>query len=85
MVAERVTMKQIPFLAFPSKEQDAVVRALRRAGVAARGVCVSRFELCAQAPFTTISTPAWCRTYPGGNEADWIVALEHELAGALPS
>jgi hypothetical protein len=42
-------MRQIPFLAFPATEQAAVLRALKRAGIAPRGVCVSRFELALQA------------------------------------
>ena len=79
-------MKQTPFLAFPSSEQDAVVRALRRAGIPARGVCVSRYELAATSsrtagPFTTISTPSWSRTY-AQEAGDWIRALESELARA---
>lgn len=83
-----VTMKQIPFLAFPSSEQDAVVRAVRRAGIAPRVVCVSRFESAAApaahrgSTVTVVSTPGWCRTYCAEVEADWIGALEQELAVA---
>lgn len=80
-------MRQIPFLAFPATEQAAVLGALERAGIAPRGVCVSRFELALQAAarqvsaFTTISTPAWCRTYAhGGHHGDWLGALERELS-----
>jgi hypothetical protein len=83
-------MKQIPFLAFPGSEQDAVLRTLRKAGIAPRGVCVSRFELALQAArqacaFTTISAPGWSRTYPSGGHADWIAALESELTSAARS
>jgi hypothetical protein len=80
-------MKQIPFLAFPCSEQEALLRALRRAGIAPRGVCVSRFgfEMAPsarrEAAFTTISTPAWSRTYADA-AGDWIRALEHEFAQA---
>lgn len=79
-------MKQTPFLAFSSTEQEAVVRALRRAGIPARGVCVSRYELPAapsrpEGRFTTISTPSWSRTY-AQEAGDWIRALESELAQA---
>ncbi|RYF14882.1 MAG: hypothetical protein EOO30_16720 [Comamonadaceae bacterium] len=80
-------MKQIPFLAFPSSEQEALLRALQRAGVPRRGVCVSRFELAVQAArkeraFTTISAPGWSRTYPEA-AGDWIHSLERELAEAV--
>lgn len=79
-------MKQTPFLAFPSSEQEALLRALQRAGVPRRGVCVSRFELAVQAAregraFTTISAPGWSRTYPAA-AGDWIRSLERELADA---
>ena len=76
-------MNQIPFLAFPSSEQDALLRALRRAGVSPRGICVSRFELAVQArgegAFTTISTAGWVRPYAAA-AGDWIRSLERELA-----
>ncbi len=81
-------MQKIPFPALSSGERAAVLRVLRRAGVAPRGVCVSRFELALQAAarqasaFTTISTPGWCRTYACGGQADWVGALERELAAA---
>lgn len=79
-------MNQTPFLAFPSTEQDALLRALRRAGVPLHGVCVSRFEFAVQAArsdeaFTTISTRAWSRTYAAA-AGDWIRSLEGELAQA---
>jgi hypothetical protein len=83
--SEAVTMKQIPFLAFPTGEQDAVFRALRDAGIPLRTVCVSRhdgLDVLAAAPslaFTTVSTPHWCRTYDSRANADWIAALSQEL------
>ena len=80
-------MKQVPFLAFSTREQDALIRALRNAGVPARAVCVSRHEVpdgpapraCA---FTTVSTANWCRTYDCRRDGDWIGALEQDLAVA---
>jgi hypothetical protein len=78
-------MKQIPFLAFPVREQDALYRALRNAGVAPRKVCVSRVELVepeVPGAFATVTTPSWCRTYECSREPDWIAVLEHELAAA---
>jgi hypothetical protein len=78
-------MKQVPFLAFTVREQDAVYRALRNAGVAPRKVCVSRIELVepqVTGAFATITTPHWCRTYDCGTEANWIAVLESELAAA---
>lgn len=85
----RVTMKQIPFLAFPTGEQDALIRALRNAGVPARAVCVSRHGVpdlpaLQECAFTTVTTPNWCRTFDCRDDPDWIAALEHELAfGAI--
>jgi hypothetical protein len=78
-------MKQIPFLAFPAREQDALYRALRNAGVAPRKVCVSRLELVepeVTGSYATVTTPRWCRTYDCAIEANWIAVLEHELASA---
>lgn len=78
-------MKQIPFLAFPVREQDAVYRALRNAGLAPRKVCVSRVELAdpeVAGSFATVTTPLWCRTYDCGRESNWIGVLESELAAA---
>jgi len=77
-------MNQIPFLAFPSSEQAALLRALRRAGVSPQGICVSRFEMAVQprggeGAFTTISMPGWARTYAAA-AGDWIRSLECELA-----
>ena len=79
-------MEQIPFLAFSCSEQNALVGALRRAGIPVRGVCVSRFEHAGTAaprglPCTTISTPSWSRTFAEG-PWEWIGALERELAHA---
>lgn len=82
-------MKQISFLAFPAGEQDAVFRALRNAGIAPRTVCVSRHDgpevpAAHECAFTTVTTPNWCRTYDCRTDADWVAALEHELAfGAI--
>lgn len=81
----KVTMKQIPFLAFPLREQDALYRAFSNAGVAARKVCVSRLEMIdpeLAGAFATVTTPHWCRTYECGVQPDWIAVLEHELAAA---
>lgn len=81
-------MREISLLAFPSGERAAVLGALRRAGIAPRGVCVSRFELALQAAarqvsaFTAVSTPGWCRTYAYGGQPDWVGALERELSAA---
>jgi hypothetical protein len=83
-------MKQIPFLAFPLGEQDAVFQALRNAGVPVRTVCVSRHEVpdlpaLQDCSFTTVTTPNWCRTYDCRTESNWIAALEHEIVfGAIP-
>ena len=72
------------FLALPSHEQEALLRALRRAGIKPGRVCVSRLEqplplAHGAAAFTAISTPSWTRTYAAG---DWIGLLERELAQA---
>jgi hypothetical protein len=78
-------MKQIPFLAFPVREQDALYVALRNAGVAPRKVCVSRVELAdpeVAGAFATVTTPLWCRTYECSTDRNWIAVLEHELAAA---
>lgn len=75
-------MEFIPFLAFAECEQDAIVRALRQAGIAPARVCVSRLRLqeprgwCA---LTTVSTPRWSRTYGSCSGADWLAAFEREL------
>ena len=75
-------MEFIPFLAFSHREQDAIVRALRRAGIAPGRVCVSRLEV-QDAPaardweaLTTVSTPRWARTYGSAPGADWLAASD---------
>lgn len=74
-------MKNTSFLAFPLTEQQALLRALRRAGIAPGGVCVSRFELALPAAcghaFTAITAPGWARAYA---TTEWPGALERELA-----
>ena len=78
-------MKQIPFLAFPVREQDALYRAFSNAGLAARKVCVSRLEMVGPevaGAFATVTTPHWCRTYECAEQPDWIAVLAHELATA---
>lgn len=79
-------MKQIPFLAFPVREQDALYQAFSNAGMAARKVCVSRLEMVdpeVTGAFATVTTPHWCRTYACDAHPDWIAVLEHELAAAV--
>lgn len=79
-------IKHIPFVAFPRSEQNAVLAALRRAGVAPQGVCVSRMEWdytvdsLAGRAFTTVTAPGLCRTYPQGADLEWIMALASDLS-----
>lgn len=74
-------MKNTSFLAFPPIERQALLQALHRAGIAPRGVCVSRFELALPAArgnaYTAVTAPGWVRTYA---TCDWPGALERELA-----
>ena len=61
-------MKQIPFLALPRMEQNALLRALRLAGVKLPGVCASRQELedgstGAAVTWITVTGAGWCRSY----------------------
>jgi hypothetical protein len=81
-------MTQIPFLTLPRAEQEALLGALRQAGVAPRSVCVSRHDLSAGTPgeaWVTVSGAGWCRTYwcsPGWT-ADLTRDLRARQAGAL--
>lgn len=84
-------MRQIPFLALSAPEQEAVLRSLQAAGVALRGVCVSRIELALGAAgertaCTTVSTPRWAHTWPDDKEAGhWVEGLAVRLAGGPAS
>lgn len=80
-------MKLIPFVAFPSAEQDALIAVLRRAGVGRRGLCASRMvwddgAAADVAGYVTVSGPDLCRTYAAGAELAWLGALERDLAAA---
>ena len=75
-------MKQIPFVALPAYEQEAVLAALREAGVESRSICISRLELVASEPgevatMTTVSGPGWYRTYPW--TPGWVEAFTQDL------
>lgn len=75
-------MNNIPFAAFPRAERDAVLAAVRRAGMATRSICVSRLELpeapdAALAPVALVTAPNWFRSY--APEAGWVGRLEQDL------
>jgi hypothetical protein len=59
-------MKQTPFLALPRGEQLALMGALRQAGLALPGLCVSLQEVPddPEAGWITVSGAGWCRRYP---------------------
>jgi hypothetical protein len=73
-------MKQTPFLALPRGEQLALMRALRRAGLALPGLCVSRQELPddPRGSWITVTGAGWCRRYPSrpGWERELVAELE---------
>jgi hypothetical protein len=78
----RDKMKQIPYLSLPRVEQDALLGALRQAGVAPRSVCVSRHELPAGTPggamaWFTVSGAGWCLSYRSG--PGWVFELARDL------
>jgi hypothetical protein len=71
-------MKQIPFAAFPLPERDAVRAALRAAGTAASGVCVSWVELDPGAGLVAMVTaPGFHRSYDAAGP--WTELLERDL------
>lgn len=61
-------MKQTPFLALARGEQQALLGALRLAGVRLPSVCASRQELQVlpgdSIAWVTVTGAGWCRSYP---------------------
>jgi len=76
-------MQLIPFADFPLDERDAVLAALRRLGIAAGDVCVSRVQPPAGREglglptIVLVSAPGWWRSYEGG---DWMLRFEQDLS-----
>lgn len=78
-------MKHIPFVAFPQAEQEAVLAALREAGMQPQGFCVSRVEWVGAADagegpgFALVTAPGLCRSYPADAGAGWVGAMRQDL------
>lgn len=81
-------MKQTPFAAFPLAEQQALLAALLRAGVASRGFCASRIEWpegdvgLPGASFALVTAAGLCRSYRVDTACGWIADLQRDLTAA---
>ena len=81
-------MKTVPFLAFSACDQAAVLRLLRKAGVAPAAACVSRLEFSDSVqpleadPLTLVSTANGCRSFRSLTDDEWRGAFAPELPQA---
>ena len=78
-------MKTVPFLAFTTVERAAVLRLLRKAGIAPAEACVSRLEFTdsvlppEHGALTLVSTAQGCRSFRSLADEEWLGAFDREL------